>query len=151
MNLNKGVYGASLVTAVLLYDSNGVYHDPANGKLPDGIPVSFPGSGGNFNPTSGILVDGQAKSLFTAYAKGKTNISTTIDNQTVAISITADPQPTNTTNTNITTNSNNPIMVTTKTINRTKTIPMQHTGVPLVGLILAILTVIGGTIIPKKR
>jgi hypothetical protein len=31
------------------------------------------------------------------------------------------------------------------------TIPMQHTGVPIAGLILAILTVIGGTIIPRKK
>ena len=68
--------GASQVTAVLLYDSNGVYHDPANGKLPDGIPVTFTGSNGTFNPTSGILVDGQAKSLFTANVEGKTTIST---------------------------------------------------------------------------
>jgi hypothetical protein len=32
-----------------------------------------------------------------------------------------------------------------------KTIPMQHTGVPIAGLILAILTVIGGTIFPRKK
>jgi predicted outer membrane repeat protein len=93
--------GASQITAELLYDSNGVYHDPTIGKLPEGIPVTFTGSDGTFNPTSGILVDGQAKSLFTANADGKTSISTTIDNQTVTISITSDLQT-------ITSNSNNP-------------------------------------------
>lgn len=135
--------GASQVTAVLLYDSNGVYHDPANGKLPDGIPVTFTGSDGTFNPTSGILVDGQAKSLFTANAKGETSVSTTIDNQTVSITITSDPTLTNETNT-INNNSKNLKISNT-------TIPMQHTGLPIAGLILAILTVIGGTIIPRKR
>ena len=134
---------ASQVTAVLLYDSNGVYHDPANGKLPDGIPVTFTGSDGTFNPTSGILVDGQAKSLFTANAKGETSVSTTIDNQTVSITITSDPTLTNETNT-INNNSKNLKISNT-------TIPMQHTGLPIAGLILAILTVIGGTIIPRKR
>ena len=133
--------GASQITAELLYDSNGVYHDPANGKLPDGIPVTFAASEGTFNPTIGILVDGQAKSLFTANANGKTTISTTIDNQTVSISITSDQQK-------IKANSNN---LTISTKSNIKTIPMQHTGVPIAGLILAILTVIGGTIIPRKR
>ena len=32
-----------------------------------------------------------------------------------------------------------------------ETIPMQHTGVPIVGLILATLMVLGGTIIPKLK
>jgi hypothetical protein len=95
-----------------------VYHDPTIGKLPEGIPVTFTGSDGTFNPTSGILMDGQAKSLFTANANGKTSISTTIDNQTVTISITLDLQT-------ITSNSNNP---TTSTKSHIKTILMQHTG-----------------------
>ncbi len=141
--------GASQVTAVLLYDSNGTYHDPANGKLPDGIPVTFTGSNGTFNPTTGILVDGQAKSLFTANTKGVTSVSTTIDNQTVSIAVTADPTLTNDTNvTNDTNliNSNSNFIKTSNT-----TIPMQHTGLPIAGLILAILTVIGGTIIPRKK
>jgi predicted outer membrane repeat protein len=91
---------------------------PTIGKLPEGIPVTFTGSDGTFNPTSGILMDGQAKSLFTANANGKTSISTTIDNQTVTISITLDLQT-------ITSNSNNP---TTSTKSHIKTILMQHTG-----------------------
>ena len=54
-----------------------------------GYLCTFAGSNGNFNPTSGILVDGQARSLFTAKVEGKTNIKTTIDNQTVSISVNA--------------------------------------------------------------
>ena len=96
-----------------------------------------------YDQTSGVLVDGQVKSLFTVNAKGKTSVSTTIDNQTVSIAITADPTLTNETKT-INSNSN-----TLKTSNTT--IPMQHTGIPIAGLILTILTVIGGTIIPRKR
>ena len=136
--------GSSEITAILLYDSNGVYHDPANGKLPDGIPVTFVASNGNFNPTTGILVDGQAKTFFTANVAGKTSLSTTVDNQTLSITITADPQQTNTTNTN------NTINYTTN--NKSKdTIPMQHTGLPIAGLILAILSIIGGTILPRRK
>jgi predicted outer membrane repeat protein len=146
-NPNIIVDDGANVTAVLLYDSYGVYHDPAQGKLQNGIPVIFTGSDGNFNPTTGILVDGQAISLFTAYAEAKTIVSTTIDDQTVSLTMIADPQPTNTT---ITTNSNNTITTNTKSINKT-TIPMQRTGVPIAGLILSILTVIGGTIMSKKR
>ena len=71
-----------------------------------------------YDQTSGVLVDGQAKSLFTVNAKGKTSVSTTIDNQTVSIAITADPTLTNETKT-INSNSN-----TLKTSNTT--IPMQH-------------------------
>ena len=143
--------GASNVTAVLLYDSNGVYHDPANGKLQDGIPVTFAGSNGTFNLTSGILVDGQAKSLFTAEVEGKTNINTTIDNQTVSISVTADPQSTIENNTDPQSTSNTNSSNNIKTTTTLKTIPMQHTGVPFAGLILAILAVIGGTIIPRRK
>ncbi len=33
----------------------------------------------------------------------------------------------------------------------TTTIPMQHTGVPIIGFILAILMVIGGTLTPRKK
>lgn len=145
--------GASNVTAVLLYDSNGIYHDPANGKLQDGIPVTFAGSNGNFNPTSGILVDGQARSLFTAKVEGETNINTTIDNQTVSIFVIAYPQPTseNSTDPESTSNNNANSTNSLNDIKTIKTIPMQHTGVPFAGLILAILTVIGGTIIPRRK
>ncbi|SCG84696.1 DUF11 domain-containing protein [Methanobacterium congolense] len=33
----------------------------------------------------------------------------------------------------------------------TKTVPMQHTGMPVAGLILAILAVLGGTLAPRKK
>jgi uncharacterized repeat protein (TIGR01451 family) len=52
-------------------------------------------------------------------------------------------------------NSINPVTPTNSTtLNVAKTtakIPMQHTGIPIAGLILAILTVIGGIITPKKK
>ena len=41
---------------------------------------------------------------------------------------------------------------TTTTLNTdTTTIPMQHTGLPIAGLILAIITVLGGSIMSRKR
>ena len=50
-------------------------------------------------------------------------------------------------------NPTNPTIVTTKTklTADTTTIPMQHTGLPIGGLILAILTVLGGSIMSRKK
>jgi Mg2+/Co2+ transporter CorB len=41
---------------------------------------------------------------------------------------------------------------TTNTMNAaTNTIPLQHTGVPIAGFVLAILMIVGGSIIPKLK
>ena len=115
----------------------------------NGLQATVKVENGTFNPTTGILVDGQAKSLFTANTKGVTSVSTTIDNQTVSIAVTADPTLTNDTNvTNVTNliNSNSNFIKTSNT-----TIPMQHTGLPIAGLILAILSVFGGSIMSRKK
>ena len=50
-------------------------------------------------------------------------------------------------------NPTNPTTPSTKTkLNaETNTIPMQHTGLPIPGLILAILAIIGGTLAPRKK
>ena len=47
--------------------------------------------------------------------------------------------------------STNPTTTKTKFNADTKTIPMQHTGLPIPGLILAILTVFGGSILPRLK
>jgi Bacterial Ig-like domain (group 3)/Domain of unknown function DUF11 len=57
----------------------------------------------------------------------------------------------------ITVTSNDPTDPTTPTTtntifnSNTKTIPMQHTGLPIAGLILAILTVLGGSVMSRRK
>lgn len=47
--------------------------------------------------------------------------------------------------------SGNGSVSTVKAVSTVKTIPMQHTGVPLAGLLLGILAVLGGAILPRKK
>ena len=252
--------GNSTVTVDLLHDNTGTYHDPVNGHVPDGTPVTFTATNGNFNPTTTTLINGQAKTLFTANHAGTASINTTIDNQTITKQLTITPtaylylntktskkNPTvgetfiltyklsnngpdnatnvtvsfqiptglefvnvnvdngtvtyNPTNRTITWNLTNvevgdPYLyltvmalgtgsysitptITSETFNRntdpltpfsinvqaqnnsnsntvnaastTKTVPMQTTGIPIAGLMLAILAVLGGILTPRKK
>ncbi len=84
----------SQITSELRYDSNGVYHDPVNGHVPDGIPVViYPTTlaVGFASPTSGMLNNAQMQSVFTAEHSGTAIIMTTVDNQTVSTPITITP------------------------------------------------------------
>ena len=82
--------GNSTVTVDLQHDSNGTYHDPNEGHVPDGIPITFTGTLGNLNQTSTTLLNGQATSLFTAKSAvtAKANITATIDNYSASTPIT---------------------------------------------------------------
>ncbi|MBP2045281.1 beta strand repeat-containing protein [Methanobacterium aggregans] len=40
---------------------------------------------------------------------------------------------------------------TVNAASKTKTVPMQKTGMPIAGLVLAILAVLGGTLVPRKK
>lgn len=81
--------GKSTVTANLLHDSNGVYHDPQNGHVPDGLTVNFSSdSNGTLTPISAVTKDGQANTTFTGTNIGISEISATIDNQKVLTNIT---------------------------------------------------------------
>lgn len=62
--------GTSSVTANLLQDSNGGYNNPANGHVPNGIPISFKPDWASTVPTAAFTMDGQAKTVF--HANGKT-------------------------------------------------------------------------------
>jgi len=251
--------GNSLVTVDLLYDNTGNYHDPINGHVPDGTPVTFTATNGDVNSTS-TLINGQATALFTANRAGTASINTTIDSQTLTKQLTITPAaylylntttskknptvgetfmltyklsnkgPDNATNVTVSfqipsglefvsasvdngTWTYNPAnrtvtwtlsnvavgdpylyltvrasgagsytitpTITSETFNRntdpltpftinvkaqnnsngntvnaastTKTIPMQTTGMPIAGLVLAILAVLGGTLTPRKK
>jgi len=86
--------GNAQVMANLLYDSNGVYHDPAYGHVPDGITVNFTSKDGNLNPTSITMINGQAESVFTVINAGSANIKATANNLSVSTSLTINPTTT---------------------------------------------------------
>jgi len=75
----------STVTADLLHDSNGMYHDPVNGHVPDGIIVNFSSTNGSVNPTSTVTTNDTANTTFTGHSSGVSQVSTTVDYQTITI------------------------------------------------------------------
>ena len=135
----------STVTADLLHDStydpanpSASYHDPAIGHVPDGITVNFSSDGlGTINPETNNTTNGSTNTTFKGNFIGVSVVSATVDQQTVTTNITNQLTPTNSTTVNATT-------TTTK-------IPMQHTGIPIAGLILGILSVLGGSVMSRKK
>ncbi len=72
------------IIAELRHDNNRIYHDPVNGHVPDGIPVSFSATNGNLSIKSTTLINGQAATLITANTSSNPNITATVDDQTVS-------------------------------------------------------------------
>ncbi len=83
--------GKSTVTADLLHDSKGVYHDPKNGHVPNGLPVTFTATNGTISPSQSIMVNGGRTSTFTAKNLGNATVKATVDNQTVSTNISVYP------------------------------------------------------------
>lgn len=75
------------ITVELLHDSNGVYHDPKDGHVPDGIPATFQATNGTVNPAK-TFKDGSATSNFTANYPGQGIITATVDNQLLSVNVT---------------------------------------------------------------
>ena len=68
----------STITADLTRNQNGVYFNPANGHVPNGIVVNFTGTLGSI--TSGTLVNGSVSRTFTAgYTPGVAVVNATVD------------------------------------------------------------------------
>jgi predicted outer membrane repeat protein len=80
--------GSAAITVNMLYDSDGNYHNPASGHVPDGADVIFTGTRGSLNPTGSTLIDGQATSIFTANAAGAAVVFAAVDDETVQTPIT---------------------------------------------------------------
>lgn len=81
--------GKSNIKADLLHDSNGGYHDPAKGHVPDGLTVKFSGdSNGTVSPVYSITTNGQANTIFNGLNPGISKISATVDNETVITNVT---------------------------------------------------------------
>ncbi len=85
------------ITADLTHDNNGINHDPNNGHVPDGIPITFSATNGSISTTTPSIINGQATAIFTAASSDKPNISAniiaTINNQTVKTSMTVNIHP----------------------------------------------------------
>lgn len=62
--------GTSTIKADLLHDSNGVYNNPVNGHVPNGIPLQFNPDWGSTIPQGAFTMDGLAETTF--HADGKT-------------------------------------------------------------------------------
>ena len=74
------------ITADLLYDSNGNYHYPGYGHVPDGIPVQFTTTLGSIN-SSVLTVNGVATANLISGTSGIADVSATVDSQTVHTSV----------------------------------------------------------------
>lgn len=86
--------GTSTVRANLTWNSAGT-DTSGIGHVPDGIPLSFDiarGSG-NLSVTNGYLISGINESIFTPDGLGTTNLSATLDDQTVNVSLIVSPVP----------------------------------------------------------
>ena len=85
----------SNITADLLHDSNGGYHDPANGHVPDGIVVNFSSDAlGTVNPLFGNLNNGMTSTTFKAGLNpGISTITSTVDDSTSTTNITINGLP----------------------------------------------------------
>lgn len=127
--------GISTLTADFRYDSNGVFHDPAAGHLPDETPVTFTTNLGNVGSKS--IVTGTINGIATAIlhgdeAAGEALTSASLDNQTLTATVTITP-------------------TVTAASSSTKTLGMQSTGIPLAGIGLALLLAIVGLILPQRK
>lgn len=128
----------SALTADFRYDSDGVFHDPALGHLPDEIGVTFTTNLGNVGSKSTVIgtLGGMAiATLRGDEAAGDALTSASLDNQlplTINVIITPSTNAANETDTG-------------------KTIKMQETGMPIAGLILVILMVFGGLFKAKRK
>ena len=76
--------GISNITADLTHDQNGIYYNPINGHVPDGIPVTFSSTLRTLNPTSTIIINGIGTSVYTAgIITGTDTVKSLVDSQLV--------------------------------------------------------------------
>jgi len=73
----------AVIRADLLHDSQGGYHNPTGGHVPDGIPVTFNSNSGVFSPGTAYTENGVAETIFKARNYGSYTIQATVDSQTI--------------------------------------------------------------------
>ena len=127
------------IVANFLYDNLGGYHDPANGHIPDNTPVLFTttlGQVGSQQITK-YTVNGVATAILKAWnavgdpVNGIAYLTATTDAQTLTGQVTITPK--------------------VNAASEEGTVGMQETGLPIAGLILAILAVLGGSFVPRRK
>ncbi|MDP1552595.1 MAG: hypothetical protein Q8M06_06250 [Methanobacteriaceae archaeon] len=130
--------GTSTLTADFRYDSNGIFHDPSYGHLPDGTPVTFTTSLGEVGSSSVVkyTINGVAIGTLRATESGTGIITSRIDDQILSTNIIINSTPT-------------PTPDPAPTVHG-QTVPMQRTGLPVGLLAIAILMVLGGIVSTKK-
>ena len=106
---------------------------------------------GTYDPNTGVWTIGDlpANSIAKLVLSFKVERAGTIENNAKVTSITFDPNlyPTEA---SVTINVQKPTTPVNPVVNA-KTIAMQHTGLPIGGLILAVLMVLGGFILPRRK
>jgi len=127
----------STLTADFRYDSNGIFHDPANGHLPDGTPVTFTTNLGNVGSKS--IVIGTLNGIATAILRGDEGTgnaltSAMLDGQTLTATVAITP-----------------VVNAASETSEEGTVGMQKTGLPLPLMVLAVLMVLGGVLSPKRK
>ena len=80
-------WGTSIIVANIFYDSNGTYHNPTYGHVPNGIMVRFYTTIGNITKFV-LITNGLAKASLKSSKSGLANVFTKIDNQTIKTIIT---------------------------------------------------------------
>jgi predicted outer membrane repeat protein len=134
----------STLTADFRYDSDGTFHDPALGHLPDGLPVTFTTTLGNVGSKS--VVTYTLNAVATAILRGDEaagGASTTaiLDGQTSTAPVTIRAAGGDE-------SGNSSVIAEAAT---SETVGMQETGAPVVPLALAVLSVLGGLAVTRKR
>nr|WP_054858908.1 hypothetical protein [Methanobacterium formicicum] len=127
----------STLTADFRYDSDGTFHDPALGHLPDGIPVTFNTNLGNVGSktATSLTLNGIATILLRGdEAAGGALTYALLDLETRYATVTITPATVNAAST-----------VSSKTIG------MQETGLPVAGIYLSLLLVMGGLLSTRKE
>ena len=125
----------STLTADFRYDSSGTFHDPALGHLPDGLPVTFTTNLGNVGSKSVVAytLNGVATATLRGdEAAGYALTSATLDFQTLYSTVQITASPANAAST-------------------TKTVGMQNTGAPVLPLLIAVLLLVSGFLVPRKK
>ncbi|MBI4814316.1 MAG: Ig-like domain-containing protein [Methanobacterium sp.] len=90
--INNG--GISVLTADLLYDINGVYHDPNKGHVPDGIVVKFTSNLGTIGTTYVTTTNGVARSTLKGGSKaGTADVAASTGSQSIHKSVKIDLIP----------------------------------------------------------
>ncbi|MGZ7095433.1 MAG: right-handed parallel beta-helix repeat-containing protein [Methanobacterium sp.] len=127
----------STLTADFRYDSNGVFHGPTLGHLPDETPVTFTTNLGNVGSKSIVIgtLNGVAiATLRGDEAAGEALTTASLDSQILTVTMTITPT----------------VRAASETTT-TETVGMQETGIPIPLMVIAILMVFSGLIGTRKK